>query len=197
MHHNILLQNYSSYLHAILSSAVKSVYFHKNQLFIYVKKQQLFSVIAFLKNHTHCQYHNLSDIVVKDYPSKKKRFYIIYCLLSLKFSHRVFVVVSLDKIEKVKTISPLLPTASWYEREAFDLFGIVFTGHPDLRRILTDYGFEGHPLRKEFPLSGFSELKYDFEKKRVVCKELELAQEFRSYHFNSYVNKPSKFTSLK
>jgi len=120
-----------------------------------------------------------------DYPTRPNRFEVVYHLLSHRYNSRIRVKTYCDEVTPVPSITPLFPAANWFEREAYDMFGIYFSGHPDLRRILTDYGFEGYPLRKDFPLSGYVEVRYDEEKKRIVAEPLELAQQFRNFDYGS------------
>ncbi len=121
------------------------------------------------------------DIAGVDYPTRENRFEVVYNLLSVRYNNRIRVKTYASEVNPVPSVSSLYPGANWFEREAWDMYGIFFTGHPDLRRILTDYGFEGYPLRKDFPLTGYVEVRYDDEKKRVVAEPLELAQQFRSF----------------
>lgn len=150
-----------------------------------VSLQDLILVILCLRDHSSYQFKVLSDICCVDYPFQKnrQRFEIVYSLLSLTYNIRVLVKTRVSVYEKVHSICNLFKGANWYEREVYDLFGVYFINHPDLRRILTDYGFIGHPLRKDFPLSGFVEVRYNIEKNRVVCESLELAQEFRGFKY--------------
>jgi NADH:ubiquinone oxidoreductase subunit C len=127
----------------------------------------------------------LIDILVVDYPGKEKRFSLIYCLLSLKYNVRIKVKISVDELTPVNSISNIYKSSCWMEREVWDMNGIFFENHPDLRRILTDYGFEGYPLRKDFPLSGYTEVRYDDSQKRVLSESLEMSQEYRVFNFNS------------
>mmetsp|Transcript_8431 Transcript_8431/g.18460 ORF Transcript_8431/g.18460 Transcript_8431/m.18460 type:complete len:203 (+) Transcript_8431:60-668(+) len=175
---------YSEWLTNILGSLYYSlVVIGNNHIQLTVSKKQLSNVIRFLKDHSHCQYKVLSDISGVDSPFRKgNRFFIVYQLLSLRFNHRISIKVFVNIYKKVPSIVFIYPAANWYEREVYDIFGVFFSGHPDLRRILTDYGFEGFPLRKDFPLSGFVEVSYKFSKKRVVCEPLELAQDFRGFY---------------
>jgi NADH-quinone oxidoreductase subunit C len=131
------------------------------------------------------EYQQLMEIAGVDYPSRPERFEVVYCLLSLTRNHRIMVKVSTDEATPVPTVTTLWPVANWLEREVFDMYGVVFTGHPDLRRILTDYGFQGHPFRKDFPLTGYVELRYSEEDKRVVYEPVELAQDLRTFDFMS------------
>jgi NADH-quinone oxidoreductase subunit C len=141
--------------------------------------------MTFLRDDTNCQFKMLVDISGVDYPERDERFEVVYNLLSIKLNLRVRVKVSCDESEPVPSIAGVFSAAGWYEREAWDLYGILFAGHPDLRRILTDYGFEGHPFRKDFPLTGYVEVRYDAEQRRVVYEPVKLAQEFRSFDFLS------------
>lgn len=136
-------------------------------------------MFAFLKNHTAAQFTQVSDITGVDYPTRNNRFEVVYNLLSVHHNSRIRVKTYADEATPVPSICSLYDGANWYEREAYDLFGIFFVGHPDLRRIMTDYGFDGHPLRKDFPLTGYTELRYDEEKKRIVVEPLEMTQAFR------------------
>nr|AAG23682.1 NADH dehydrogenase subunit 9 [Thraustochytrium aureum] len=172
---------YSKWLQKMLGKSLISVKIETNSIFLSIKKEKLLEVLVFLAKHTNCNYTILSDITVVDYPKNNNRFEIIYNLLSLTNNHRLFVKIQTNSNWFVPSMVTLFSNANWYEREAFDIFGIFFSGHPDLRRILTDYGFEGHPLRKDFPLNGFNEVRFDFEKKRVICEPLEISQEFRNY----------------
>lgn len=157
----------------------------KNEMVIYVAPKNIFNVILFLRDHLNCQFKSISDICGIDFPERKNRFEVVYNLLSVRFNSRIRVKTTVNEFIPVPSISPVLKGASWYEREVWDMFGIFFIGHSDLRRILTDYGFDGFPLRKDFPLSGYTEVRYDDSQKRVVCEPLELAQEFRFFNFTS------------
>jgi NADH-quinone oxidoreductase subunit C len=138
-----------------------------------------------LRDDSLCRFGSLIDICGVDYPDREQRFDVVYHLLSPWLNHRIRVRIVTDEAHPVPSLTGLFPGADWYEREAFDLYGILFSGHPDLRRILTDYGFQGHPLRKDFPLTGFVELRYDDELKRVVYEPVKLMQEYRSFDFLS------------
>jgi NADH-quinone oxidoreductase subunit C len=155
------------------------------ELTIEVKREDIPETIALLRDDPKCRFGCLMDICGADYPEREMRFDVIYHLLSPWMNHRIRVRTTTDTTTAVPSIVGLFPAANWFEREAYDLYGILFEGHPDLRRILTDYGFEGHPLRKDFPLTGFVELRYDDELKRVVYEPVELMQEFRSFDFLS------------
>jgi NADH-quinone oxidoreductase subunit C len=143
------------------------------------------TVMKFLRDDKKCQFINIIDVCGVDYPTREKRFDVVYHLLSPKKNLRVRVRVQTDEQTPVPSICGVFPGANWFEREAYDLYGILFTGHPELRRLLTDYGFEGYPLRKDFPLTGFVEVRWDDEVKRVVYEPVKLAQEFRNFDFLS------------
>lgn len=147
--------------------------------------ENLVSLLSFLKNNTFNQFKVLSDIIAYDIPGKQKRFTVIYSLLSVQYNTRLSVIVHTDELTALPSVCSVHSGAAWLEREVWDLFGIFFYNHPDLRRILTDYGFEGHPLRKDFPLTGFVEIFYDDTKKRVVYEPVSLAQEYRNFNFKN------------
>jgi NADH-quinone oxidoreductase subunit C len=156
-----------------------------NELTITGQASEVVSILRFLRDDARCQFWCLIDITAIDWPSRERRFDVVYHLLSPKHNLRIRLKVETDEATPVPSVIAVFPGADWYEREAYDLYGIVFTGHPDLRRILTDYGFEGHPLRKDFPLTGFVEVRYDDELKRVVYEPVRLTQEFRNFDFLS------------
>ena len=145
----------------------------------------LLRLIQFLKEDQNCKFNILIDICGVDYPEKDKRFEIVYHFLSLSVNRRIRVKLMTDEETKVPSIVDLFPSAGWYEREVYDLFGVIFSGNTDLRRLLTDYGFKGHPLRKDFPLTGYVEVRYDEEQKRVIYEPVKLTQEFRNFDFVS------------
>jgi NADH dehydrogenase (ubiquinone) Fe-S protein 3 len=156
-----------------------------NDITIVVPHSSIYETILFLRDHQSAQFKILIDITAVDFPNRDNRFEVVYNLLSLRYNIRITVKTVVNEITSLDSIVALHSSANWYEREVWDLFGIFFTNHPDLRRILTDYGFEGHPLRKDFPLSGFTEVRYDVTSQRVVAEPLELSQEFRNFKFNS------------
>jgi NADH-quinone oxidoreductase subunit C len=155
------------------------------ELSIIVPRQEIAEVLTKLRDSPACQFEVLIDICGVDYPDRAERFEVVYHLLSPRLNQRLRVKVATDETTPVPSVNDVFPAANWYEREAYDLFGIRFTDHPDLRRILTDYGFQGHPLRKDFPLTGYVEVRYDDEKKRVVYEPVKLTQEFRDFDFES------------
>jgi len=150
-----------------------------------VEPQNLSRVLILLRDHSKCLFKQLIDVCAVDYPERLSRFEVVYHLLSLHYNDRLRIKVRLKEGESIPTCTPIFPSAGWWEREVWDMMGIVFSGHPDLRRILTDYGFEGHPLRKDFPLTGFTEVRYDEERKAVVYEPVNLQQAFRNFDFES------------
>jgi NADH-quinone oxidoreductase subunit C len=156
-----------------------------DELNINVVPSNIVGLIEFLKSDRGCRFSSLVDITAVDYPGREKRFEVVYHLLSMYENHRVRLRMSVREEDFVASIIEVHPSANWFEREIFDMFGILFTGHPDLRRLLTDYGFRGHPLRKDFPTTGYTELRYDEAEKRVVYEPVSLVQEYRQFDFMS------------
>jgi NADH dehydrogenase (ubiquinone) Fe-S protein 3 len=175
--------NYAKFLGKILPT--KNILLFKNELILIVSSEKLLPVISFLKNSVNCQYKILTSISGTDYLEKNLRFEVSYELLSIQYNSRIRVKTYVDEITPIESITSVYSAADWWEREIWDFLGVFFVNHPDLRRILTDYGFDGHPLRKDFPLSGYVEVRYDERQKRVICESLELAQEFRTFDFLS------------
>ena len=158
----------------------------KNELYLLnIKQFMLMKVTKILKENEKLKFNQLIDLTAVDYPNKKNRFEMVYILLSVEFNFRIIIKFFINENESVDSITNLFPAANWYEREVWDLFGITFNNHPDLRRLLTDYGFIGHPLRKDFPLSGNVEVKYDLNEKKVVYEPVKLTQSFREFEFES------------
>ena len=155
------------------------------ELTLVVQASDIVYALTYLRDDPRCLFNCFIDLCGADYPGREHRFDVVYHLLSLAHNHRVRVKVRTDAETAVPSVIPVFPAANWYEREAYDLYGILFSGHPDLRRILTDYGFEGHPLRKDFPLTGFVEVRYDQDEARVVYEPVRLTQEFRNFDFLS------------
>jgi NADH-quinone oxidoreductase subunit C len=155
------------------------------ELNVLAEAADIVAVLQFLHDDEKCLFFNFTDLCGADYPEREKRFDVVYHLLSPKLNHRIRVKIQCDDVVPVPSIIEVFPAANWYEREAYDFYGMLFSGHPDLRRILTDYGFDGHPLRKDFPLTGFVEVRYDDEQKRVVYEPVKLNQEFRNFDFLS------------
>ncbi len=155
------------------------------ELTIRVAPDQLVHVLSFLRDDARCRFRQLIDICGVDYPEREARFDVVYHLLSISLNHRIRVKIRLVEDEAAPSVVEVFPAAGWYEREVWDLYGVPFSGHPDLRRILTDYGFQGHPLRRDFPLTGRVEVRYDDKEKRVVYEPVRLEQEFRRFDFES------------
>ena len=168
-----------------LTTTIKKSEINFDQLFIDVDVENLMSVILFLKTNDKCKFRQLIDITATDYPGKEKRFKIVYLLLSHENNLRMIINVHIDEKIVVPSITKIFPSANWMEREVFDMYGISYKDHPDLRRILTDYGFEGHPLRKDFPLSGYTEVRYNEDRKKVISEPVKLDQEYRDFDFGS------------
>ena len=168
-----------------LEGSVERFEFAKGELTLFAGRDKILKVLQFLRDDPECQFRQLIDVCGADYPDRPERFEVIYHMLSLSQNHRVRVKVSTTEDIPVDSASSLFSSANWYEREVWDMYGVYFTGHPDLRRILTDYGFEGHPQRKDFPLTGYVEVRYDEERKRVVYEPVKLVQEFRSFDYLS------------
>ena len=173
------------YISSTIIKDVSDCAFAKDELTLTVPLESLIKVLSFLRNDANCQFKQLMDVCGIDYPEQDKRYGVVYNLLSLTLNLRVRVKVFTDEETPVPTSTGLFSSANWFEREVWDMFGVYFSEHPDLRRILTDYGFEGHPLRKDFPLTGYVELRYDGEQKRVVYEPVKLTQDFRSFDFLS------------
>ena len=179
------LNELGAYLADRLGPALLAAQVVLGELTIEVDRQEIVPTLTFLRDDPQCRFGCLIDICGVDYPEREQRFDVIYHLLSPWQNHRIRVRVKTDEAATVPSAVSVFAGANWFEREAYDLYGILFSGHPDLRRLLTDYGFEGHPLRKDFPLTGFVELRYDDELKRVVYEPVKLMQEFRSFDFLS------------
>ncbi|GJE38171.1 NADH-quinone oxidoreductase subunit C [Methylobacterium persicinum] len=155
------------------------------ELTLVVQASDIVYALTYLRDDPACGFRCFIDLCGADYPQREKRFDVVYHLLSLRHNARIRVKVQTDEVTPVPSIIEVFPAANWYERETYDLYGILFSGHPDLRRLLTDYGFEGHPLRKDFPLTGFVEVRYDQDEGRVVYEPVQLTQEFRNFDFLS------------
>ncbi|EDW69241.1 NADH dehydrogenase [ubiquinone] iron-sulfur protein 3, mitochondrial [Drosophila virilis] len=180
------LSDFGRYVAECLPKYVQKVQLTSgDELEVLIAPEGVVPVLQFLKDHHQAQFTNLVDIAGLDVPCRKNRFEVVYNLLSLRFNSRIRVKTYTDELTPLDSVCEVHKAANWYEREIWDMYGVFFANHPDLRRILTDYGFEGHPQRRDFPLSGYVELRYDDEKKRVVCEPLELAQEFRKFDLSA------------
>ena len=179
------LQELSSYIGEAAGKLVASADIAYGELTLKTDGARILDLLTFLRDDVQCGFVNLIDICGVDWPARAERFDVVYHLLSPRQNQRIRIKVATGEGAPVPSAFPVYPGADWFEREAYDMYGILFTGHPDLRRILTDYGFEGHPLRKDFPTTGFVEVRYDDEVKRVVYEPVELKQEFRNFDFLS------------
>ncbi len=179
------LQDLADYVRAALPEDVRATEVRLDELIVTVRREAIVKALTFLRDDTNCRFKMLVDICGVDYPERDERFEVVYNLLSLTHNQRIRVKVTTDETTPVPSVTGVFSSAGWAEREAWDLYGILFSDHPDLRRILTDYGFEGHPLRKDFPLTGYVEVRYDNEQKRVVYEPVKLTQEFRTFDFLS------------
>ncbi|KAI5370589.1 putative NADH:ubiquinone oxidoreductase, 30kDa subunit, NADH dehydrogenase, subunit C [Septoria linicola] len=179
------LHQYGQYLISCLPKYIQQFSVWKDELTIYIPPAAVIPTFSFLKYHTAAEFTCIADITAVDYPTRDQRFEVVYNMLSVRHNARIRVKTYADEATPVPSITSLYDGANWYEREVYDLFGVFFVDHPDLRRILTDYGFDGHPLRKDFPLTGYTEIRYDEEKKRIVVEPLELTQAFRNFEGGS------------
>ena len=155
------------------------------QLYLSIDNEDLLDVILFLKTNEHAKFRQLIDITAVDYPENSKRFKIVYLFLSHQFNQRIIISFLINENESVSSLTKIFPSSNWMEREVFDMYGIKFKDHPDLRRILTDYGFEGHPLRKDFPLTGHTEVRYNEDEKKVIYEPVKLEQNYRNFDYES------------
>ena len=169
----------------VLGDVIASSHEAFGETTITIAADKILDVLRKLRDDEKCQFEILIDLCGVDYPQRAQRFDVVYHLLSPRLNQRLRVKVAADEATQVPSAIPVFPNADWYEREAYDMYGILFAGHPDLRRLLTDYGFQGHPLRKDFPLTGYVEVRYDDEKKRVVYEPVKLTQDFRTFDFES------------
>jgi len=179
------LSDLNKLLNSELTTKINSSLIENDELLVNIEASNLHSVLLFLKSNVKCKFRQLIDIVPADYPNEEKRFKVYYLLLSHEKNLRIKISISLNIDEKIPSITKIYPSANWMEREAFDMYGIKFRNHPDLRRILTDYGFEGHPLRKDFPLTGFNEVRYSEKDKKVIYEQVKLEQDYRDFDFDS------------
>jgi NADH-quinone oxidoreductase subunit C len=168
-----------------LTTKIKKSEIKHNQLYLNIDSESLIDVTLFIKNNENTKFRQLIDITVVDYPENTQRFKVVYLFLSHEFNQRIVLSYLISENEVIPSLTSLYPAANWMEREVFDMYGVKFKDHPDLRRILTDYGFEGHPLRKDFPLTGHTEVRYSEEQKRVVKEPVKLEQNFRNFDYES------------
>ena len=181
----INLNDLEKKINSELTTKVNSSYIKHNQLYFEINKDDLLDVVLFIKTNNDTKFRQLIDITVVDYPEKAKRFKVVYLFLSHEFNQRLVLNYYISGNEIISSLTSIFPSANWMEREVFDMYGVNFKNHPDLRRILTDYGFEGHPLRKDFPLTGHSEVRYSEEKKKVILEPVKLEQNYRNFDYES------------
>ena len=168
-----------------LSTKIQKSIVENDELMIEINENELIEVTQFLKSNDKCKFRQLIDIIGVDYPDKEKRFKLIYLFLSHENNIRIKLSINIEVNQLINSITKIFPSANWMEREVFDMYGIKFKNHPDLRRILTDYGFKGHPLRKDFPLTGFNEVRYSEKEKKVIYEPVKLEQNYRNFDFES------------
>lgn len=179
------LKELGNFIADALSAEVIETRVETGELIVLARRENVAKVLMFLRDDSACLFKVLVDVCGVDYPEREDRFEVVYNLLSLRHNQRIRVKVTTDEDTPVPSVVQVYNAAGWFEREAWDLYGVMFSDHPDLRRIMTDYGFEGHPLRKDFPLTGYVEVRYDDEQKRVVYEPVQLTQDFRSFDFMS------------
>ena len=179
------LSKMEGYINSELTSKIKNSYILHKELMIEIDVQDLVDVIQFLKSNEKLKFRQLVDVAGVDYPGEEKRFKLVYLFLSHENNSRIKVSLKLNPDQNINSITKIFPSANWMEREVFDMYGLKFKNHPDLRRILTDYGFKGHPLRKDFPLTGFNEVRYSEKEKKVVYEPVKLEQNYRNFDFES------------
>ena len=179
------LENLEKKINSELNTKIDKTEIKHNQVYIEIDKEDFIDVTLFLKTNNDTKFRQLIDITVVDYPEKNKRFDVVYLFLSHEFNQRLVLKYSISENEVIPSLTNIFPSANWMEREVFDMYGVIFKDHPDLRRILTDYGFEGHPLRKDFPLTGHSEVRYSEDEKKVISEPVKLEQNFRNFDYES------------
>ena len=179
------LQTIEKTINSELSSKIKDSTIKYNELLIETYEKDLIDVVQFLKLNEKCKFRQLIDIAGVDYPEDEKRFELVYLFLSHEYNTRIKLLIKFQLTQTINSITKIFPSANWMEREVFDMYGIKFKNHPDLRRILTDYGFKGHPLRKDFPLTGFNEVRYSEKEKKVIYEPVKLEQNYRNFDFES------------
>ncbi|KAJ1966750.1 putative NADH-ubiquinone oxidoreductase 30.4 kDa subunit, mitochondrial [Dispira parvispora] len=179
------LYEYGKHLTSMLPKYIQQFSVWKDELTLYVAPSGLEKVARFLRDHTGAEYKLMMEITAVDFPDKVNRFELVYNMLSVRYNSRIRIKTYTDETTPVPSLTSLFSSANWFERETYDMYGVLFANHPDLRRILTDYGFEGYPLRKDFPLTGYVEVRYDDERKRVVTEPVEMTQAFRNFDYSS------------
>ena len=168
-----------------LTTKIKKTEIRHDQLYINIENEDLIDVTLFIKSNENTKFRQLMDVTVVDYPENAQRFKVVYLFLSHEFNQRIILSYLISENEVIPSLTPIYPAANWMEREVFDMYGVKFKDHPDMRRILTDYGFEGHPLRKDFPLTGHTEVRYSEEQKKVISEPVKLEQNYRNFDYES------------
>ena len=190
-------------LNSELTTKIKKSEIRHNQLYLNINSEDIVDVTLFIKSNKDTKFRQLIDITTVDYPENNKRFKMVYLLLSHQFNQRILISYLINENEVIPSLCKIFPSANWMEREVFDMYGVKFKDHPDLRRILTDYGFEGHPLRKDFPMTGHTEVRYSEEQKKVISENVKLEQNYRNFDYESpwegtkYINKEIKDNDKK
>ena len=179
------LEDLEKKINSELTTKINKTEIKHNHIYLETDKDDLVDICLFLKTNTDTKFKQLIDITVVDYPERNQRFEIVYLFLSHEFNQRIVLKYSISENEVIPSLTSIFPAANWMEREVFDMYGVSFKDHPDLRRILTDYGFEGHPLRKDFPLTGLTEVRYSEDKKEVISEPVKLEQNFRNFDYES------------
>ena len=179
------LKKLETFINSELSSKIKNSFIENHELLIEIDQKDLLEVVQFFKSNEKCKFRQLIDIAGVDYPSEENRFELVYLFLSHENNNRIKLSIKFKIDQIINSITKVFPSANWMEREVFDMYGIKFKNHPDLRRILTDYGFKGHPLRKDFPLTGFNEVRYSEKEKKVIYEPVKLEQNYRNFDFES------------
>ncbi len=179
------LKKIENLVNSELSSKVQSSSINHGELLIVVDERDIIDVVQFLKSNEECKFKQLIDIAGVDYPENEKRFELVYLFLSHENNLRIKLLIKFETNQSISSLTKIFPSANWMEREVFDMYGVKFKNHPDLRRILTDYGFKGHPLRKDFPLTGFNEVRYSEKDKKVIYEPVKLEQNYRNFDFES------------
>ena len=179
------LQKLEKLINSELAINIKSSSIINNELLVEIKEEKLIEAVQFLKSNDNCKFRQLVDIAGVDYPDEEERFQLVYLFLSHEHNIRIKLLIKLKPNQNINSLTKIFPSANWMEREVFDMYGVKFKNHPDLRRILTDYGFKGHPLRKDFPLTGFNEVRYSEKDKKVIYEPVKLEQNYRNFDFES------------
>ena len=179
------LQKLEKLINSELAINIKSSSITNNELLVEIKEEKLIEAVQFLKSNDNCKFRQLVDIAGVDYPDEEERFQLVYLFLSHEHNLRIKLLIKLKPNQNINSLTKIFPSANWMEREVFDMYGVKFKNHPDLRRILTDYGFKGHPLRKDFPLTGFNEVRYSEKDKKVIYEPVKLEQNYRNFDFES------------